>query len=135
MNFNEESMKLENDSNINENVNLEIKPNTNYVLIKPYIDNPYEKTEVRESGLILDSSTPRFKDPNSGEEEQQETGIRVGKVIEIGPECKFVKPGDDVYYYIASVVPVPFYRQGFFAVAEPRLLMIVGNKLEERFKN
>ncbi len=54
---------------------LEIKPNTNYVLVKPYIGNPYEKAETRESGIILDNSAASFTNPDSGDEEQETRGI------------------------------------------------------------
>jgi hypothetical protein len=113
---------------------LEMLPNTNYVLVKPYLKNPYEKVEVRESGIILSDETPKFKDANSGEEEDMKTGITVAKVIEIGPECKYVKEGDDVYYYLGSTVPIPFFRQGFSTLSESRILMIINKDLKERFK-
>jgi hypothetical protein len=112
---------------------LEIKPNGNYTLIKPYLKNPYEKIEVRESGIILTDETPQFKNPDSGEKEEVDTGIKVARVIEVGPDCKYVKEGDDVYYYVGSTVPVPFFRQGFYAVAEPRILMILNKDLTKRF--
>lgn len=113
---------------------LEIKPSGNNVLVKPYIKNPYEKTEVRESGIVLDNDSASFQNPDSGEEEKQSAGIIVGRVIEVGPDCKWIEEGDDVYYYFGSIVPIPFFRQGFQCVAEPRVLMILNTELTTRFE-
>lgn len=112
---------------------LEIKPTSNNLLVKPYKKNPYEKAEVRKSGIILDSDAATFTNPDSGEEEEEQVGIIVGRVIEVGPECKWVKPGDDVYYMFNSIIPIPFFRQGFQCVAEPRTLMFLNTGLTERF--
>jgi hypothetical protein len=126
--------QLKNNDKISKVLNgLEIKPNTNYVLVKPYVKNPYEKTEIRDSGIILDSEAATFHNQDTGNEEEQTRGIVVGRVIEIGPECKYVKEGDDVYYYYGSIIPIPFFRQGFQAVAESRILMILNTDLTERY--
>lgn len=114
---------------------LEIKPNGMNILVKPYLRNPYEKIEVRESGIIVDEGAAKFQNPDSGEEEQQTRGILVGRVIEVGPLATFVKEGDDVYYHIGSVVPLPFFRQGFQIVAETRILSVVNVGLTERIEN
>jgi hypothetical protein len=114
---------------------LEIKPNGVNILVKPYARNPYEKIEVRESGIVLDDGAASFKNPDSGEEEDQLPAIIVGRVIEVGPDCKYVKEGDDIYYHFGSIVPIPFFRQGFQSVAEPRVLMIINEKLSERFEH
>ncbi len=133
------SEKLEEQLNSGEKMSkvldgLEIKPNTNYVLVKPYVGNPYERAETRESGIILDSNAASFTNPDSGDEEQEQRGIIIGRVIEIGPECKYVKEGDDIYYHFGSAVPIPFFRQGFTTISESRILMILNTKLNERFK-
>jgi hypothetical protein len=112
---------------------LEIKPNGVNILVKPYAKNPYEKIEVRESGIVLDDGAATFKNPDSGEDEEQQPAILVGRVIEVGPDCKSVREGDDVYYHLGSVVPIPFFRQGFQCVSEPRVLMIINEGLTERF--
>ena len=59
----------------------------------------------------------------------------VGTVIETGYECKFVKPGDVVFYTIASETMVPFFRQGFVTVAENRVIAIVNENLTKRKEN
>jgi hypothetical protein len=114
---------------------LEIKPSGVNLLVKPYLDNPYERVEVRESGIVLDDGAANFKNPDSGEEEEQTVAILVGRVIEVGPECKWVKAGDDIYYHFGSVVPIPFFRQGLQCIAEPRALMILNTDLTKRFEH
>lgn len=49
-----------------------------------------EKIIVEYNGL--------FNNPDSGELDTLQELVACAKVIEIGPECKYVKPGDDVYY-------------------------------------
>lgn len=112
---------------------LEIKPTGFNLLVKPYAGNPYEKIEVRESGIVLEGDAATFKNPDSGEEDSQLPGILVGRVIEVGPECKWVKEGDDVYYSYNSIIHIPFFRQGFQCVAESRTLMVLNTGLTERF--
>jgi hypothetical protein len=114
---------------------LEIKPSGFNILVKPYLDNPYEQLEVRESGIVLDNGASEFSNPDSGEDEKQTAAIIVGRVIEVGPDCKWVKEGDDVYYHFGSIVPIPFFRQGLQCVAEPRILMLLNKGLTERFTN
>ena len=48
---------------------------------------------------------------------------------------KFVKPGDVVFYTIASENTIPFFRQGFVTVAENRIMAIVNENLTERKEN
>jgi hypothetical protein len=43
-----------------------------------------------------------------------------------------LKPGDIVFYTIASETMVPFFRQGFVVVAEQRIMAVVNEKLTER---
>jgi len=49
--------------------------------------------------------------------------------------CKFIKPGDDIYYRRSSGVPVPFFRQGFEVVAEQQVQVVINEGLKERFKS
>lgn len=112
---------------------LEIMPMGNYVLIKPFDVNPFQQIKV-ENGIITDLGglTPSYKSNETGEIEESEQYIKVGTVIETGYDCKFIQTGDVVFYTIASEVPVPFFRQGFVTVAEPRVIAIVNEKLTER---
>ena len=115
---------------------LEIMPGTSYLLIKPFETNPFQEVKM-EGGIITDlgGMTPQYKSNETGEVEQEEQFIKVGTVIETGYECKFVKPGDVVFYTIASQTMVPFFRQGFVTVAENRVMAIVNENLTERKKN
>jgi threonine dehydrogenase-like Zn-dependent dehydrogenase len=66
---------------------------------------------------------------------QEEQFIKVGTVIEVGHKCEFLKPGDIVFYTIASECMVPFFRQGFVVVNENRIIAVVKEKLTERRDN
>ena len=112
---------------------LEIMPGTSYLLIKPFEKNPFQEVKV-EGGIITDlgGMTPEYKSNETGEIEQEKEFIKVGTVIETGYECKFVKPGDVVFYTIASENMIPFFRQGFVTVAENRVMAIVNENLTKR---
>jgi hypothetical protein len=115
---------------------LEIMPGTSYLLIKPFVKNPFQEVKI-EGGIITDlgGMTPEYKSNETGEIEQEREYIKVGTVIETGYECKFVKPGDVVFYTIASECMIPFFRQGFVTVAENRVMAIVNENLTERKEN
>lgn len=113
----------------------EIKPMFNRVLIKPFKVNPFQKT-VQENGIITDigGATPRYEiNPKTGKYEEQKQFIVTGLVVEVGPEIKYLKEGDVIYYRVDTVVPVPFYRQGFVSLAESQIIAVVSNSLTERF--
>lgn len=125
--------------NINNNVqNVEIMPIGNYVLVKQFDENPFQRI-VRDSksGLIIDTGgfAPEYKNTDNGEYEQEEQLIKVGIIQEIGPECKWCKPEDAVFFTKNSAVPVPFYKQNLQLVNETRILAVVNEKLTERFEN
>ena len=115
---------------------LEIMPGTSYLLIKPFDTNPFQEVKV-EGGIITDlgGMTPEYKSNETGEIEQEKQFIRVGTVIETGYECKFVQPGDVVFWGIGSETMVPFFRQGFVTVAENRVMAIVNENLTKRKEN
>ena len=58
--------------------------------------------------------------------------IKVGSVVEVGHKCEFLKPGDVVFYTIASETMVPFFKQGFVVVNENRIMAVVNEGLTER---
>ena len=122
---------------INENVNnIEILPLGNYVLIKPFEQNPFQRIVRSSSGLIIDTGgfAPEIKNTDSGEYQEEEQFIKVGVVQEVGPECRYLKSGDAVFYAKPSEVPVPFYKQGLVNVNETRILAVVSENLTNRFK-
>lgn len=113
---------------------LEIMPLTSYVLIKPFESNPFQKIRKSESGLIIDSGgiAPSFQSQETGDMIDANQYVKVGLVTEVGAECKFLKPGDAVFYNIASEVQVPFFKFGFVIVAEQRILAVVNEGLTDR---
>ena len=122
---------------INENVNnIEIMPLGTYVLVKQFEENPFQRiVRDQKSGIIIDTGglAPQYKNTDNGEIEEEESFILVGVVQEVGPECKYVRPGDAVFYSRPSAVPVPFYKQKLVQVNETRILATVNEHLTERF--
>lgn len=116
---------------------LEIVPINNYVLVKPYDKNPFDKIEITNSGIYIPSMSDNrdFKNPDSGEMDTEVNLSVQAQVIEVSPSCKFVKEGDVVYYRRVSGVPIPFFRQGFEVVAEQQIQVVINEGLKERFKN
>lgn len=115
---------------------IEIMPINNYVLVKQFDENPFQRIAKDTSGLITDlgGMRPVFKNTDSGQVEQEEAFILVGVIQEVGPECKWCKPGDTVMYTKPSAVPVPFYRQGLILVNETRVLVTINEGLTKRFE-
>ena len=70
---------------------LQIVPINSYVLVQPYAKNPFQKMKVTESGLILPEYTGTFKNPDSGEMDQEGNLSVQALVIEASPLCKFVR--------------------------------------------
>lgn len=121
--------------NLSEDINgLEIMPMGNYALIKPFDNNPFQQIKVSKSGIITDlgGMAPTYKSNETGEFEEEQQYIKVGTVIETGYKCEYLKTGDIVFYTIASECMVPFFKQGFVVVAEPRIIAVVNEKLTER---
>lgn len=124
---------------INKNVeNIEIMPIGNYLLVKMFEENPFQRI-VRDSksGLILDmgGQKPQYKNTDNGKIEEEESFIKVGVIQEVGPDCKWCQPGDTIFATKPSLVPVPFYKQGLQLVNETRVLAVVNEKLTERFND
>ena len=122
---------------VNENMNnIEIMPIGNYVLVKQFEDNPFQRI-VRDSksGLILDMGgmAPQYKNTDNGQVEEEEQFIKVGVIQEVGPECKWCQPDDTIFFTKNSAVPVPFYKQNLQLVCENRVLAVVNEGLTERF--
>ena len=109
---------------------LEMLPMMNKIILQPYPVNPYRK--VVEGSLIVDY-TGAFKNPDSGEDDKLQELVGCAKIIEVGPECKYLKPGDDVYYDTRTVYPVPFMSMGYKLTSEPQILCVLNEKLKERF--
>lgn len=129
--------KLENNAEKfgNDIAKVEIKPMFGYILIKPLEQNPFQRIKI-ENGIIVDAGgyTPHTQyNPNTGKEEEQEEVIVTGVVQEIGPEVKYIRPGDVIFYQKISACPIPFFKQGFYTLHENRVLSVVNEALTERF--
>jgi len=111
--------------------NLEILPMGNKIILSAYPKNPYRK--VMEGNIIVDWDG-EFNNPDTGEKDKQEVFVGCAEVIEVGPEVKYLKPGDDIYYDTRTVYPVPFMSLGYKLTQENQVLCVLNEKLKERFK-
>jgi hypothetical protein len=117
---------------------VQIYPIANYVIVRPFKENPFQKVKIDEkSGLILSTGglIPEYKRNDSGEFEEAEQVIKTGVVIQAGPECKWLKDGDTIMWAVMSEVVIPFYNFGFRLVNENRAICVINDDLEERFKS
>ncbi len=102
---------------------VEVIPTNANVLIQPYIRNPYRYIETTASGLIVGiESSKTYKSNETGEIEQNNEVIKCGKVLAVGPACKNVNVGDDVYYTTYSEAKLPFRKKGYVIVGEGLLI-------------
>ncbi len=108
---------------------LELLPLENKVILSPYPRNPYRK--IVEGGIIVDYDGS-FKNPDSGEMDKLAEGIKCAKVIETGPKCTFLQPGDDVYYDGRTVYPLPFMSLGYVLTQENAILCALNSDLKAR---
>lgn len=114
---------------------IEIKPLFDRVLIKPFACNPFQKIKV-ENGIITDIGglNPDIQmNDMTGQYEERNQMIVVATVIEVGPDCKYVREGDTVFYMKTIPTPVPFFKQGFWTIKEENLIAVVNEGLEKRF--
>ena len=115
----------------------EIKPMFSRILVQPFKVNPFQKMKV-ENGLIIDTGgyTPHTQlNEQTGRYEEQKQFIVTGCVVEVGPEVKYLKEGDVIFYRVDTAVPVPFFKQGFVSLAESQIIAIVNEGLQDRFNN
>lgn len=137
--FNKHSTQLDEFAKqINDNVDkIEIMPILNYILVKPFSENPFQRIVKTDSGLIIDlgGQKPTYKNTDNGEIEEEENIIKVAVVQEVGQEVKYIRPGDTIMYTRMSEVPVPFYKQGLALVNENRVIVTINEGLTERFNN
>lgn len=113
----------------------EIKPMFSRILVQPFKVNPFQKIKV-ENGLIIDTGgyTPHTQlNEQTGRYEEQKQFIVTGCVIEVGPEVKYLKEGDVIFYRVDTAVPVPFFKQGFISLAESQIIAVVNEGLQDRF--
>ena len=109
---------------------LEMLPMGNKIIILPYPENPYKK--IMQGNIIVDFKGD-FLNPDSGEKDQLKSLVGCAKVIEVGPDCKYLKVDDDVYYDTRTTYPVPFMSLGYQLTTEPQILCILNEGLKDRF--
>lgn len=134
--YNKEMQNLQ-DSIGKDPAKLEIKPIDEQLIIKPFKYNPFQKMQVS-NGIIVDTGGYKAnvdKNPTTGKMEEQPQVIRTACVMEVGPEVKYVRPGDVVFYHTRNVIPLPFFKQGFYNLNERYVLAVVNEGLTERFNN
>lgn len=115
----------------------DIKPMFARILVKPFEQNPFQKIKVS-GGIIVDAGgyNPHIqKNPNTGRYEEQDQFIITGCVMEVGPEVKYLKEGDVVYYRKDTAVPVPFLSWGMYSINENQIIAAVNVGLTDRFNN
>ncbi len=128
--FKESQEKVEYDIN-----KAEIKPMFSRILVQPFKVNPFQKMKI-ENGLITDAGGYDLHaqiNPNTGKYEEQEQFIVTGCVVEVGPEVKYLKEGDVIFYRKDTAVPVPFFKQGFYSLGESQIIAVVNEGLQDRF--
>lgn len=109
---------------------LELMPLLNKVVFIQYPENPYRKM-VTDAGLLIPEKF-QFTNPESGQQDTPKDGIVCCKAVEVGPECKYIKEGDDFYLDIRTALPIPFYSLGYKITSEPQILCILNEGLKER---
>ena len=93
------------------------------VIVKPYDQNPYRAIERTESGLIIGiQSSQEYQSDDRGEIERNDEYITCAKVISVGPFCKNVKVGEDVFVIKHILKPIPFRKQNLYELDEQNIL-------------
>lgn len=110
----------------------EIKPLYDNVLVLPYAENPYANLKTESGFMLVDGE---FESQDSGEKEKLDLFVGCGSVIEVGPTCKYLKVGDDIFFDTRSMRPVPFMRQGFLQGSERNVIAMMNDNLNEREKS
>ena len=108
---------------------VDIIPTNANILIQPYETNPYRYIETTASGLIVGvESSKTYKSNETGEIVENQTVIKCGKVLAVGPACRNVNVGDDVYYTTFSETKLPFRKKGYVVVGEGLLICRIVKK-------
>jgi len=117
-----ETILKKNTQNIN-NKDVDIIPCNTNVVLEFYEENPYRLVEVSDNGLILGiESTHRYKSSETGEMEDSEEYIACAKVIAVGPACRNVQVGEDVFAVKHIANPLPFRKKGYRVINEENII-------------
>lgn len=114
--------------------NLEIKPVFEGIIVKPFDINPFQQIRTH-NGIIIDTGgyAPEVKSNEDGEMHEEEAYVKVGLVMEVGPDVKYIQVGDVVMWRKPSQLPIPFYKQGFHLIGEHAVVAVVNEGLTDRF--
>lgn len=98
------------------------------VILKPYDRNPYRSIKTTASGIIygLDGNE-LYLSHETGEMEEARLEVVCAEVIAVGPDCKNVKVGEDIYCR-NIITPVPFDNRGYYAISEQNIICRIVNK-------
>lgn len=112
--------------NSTKNINtkdVEILPCNSTVVLDFYEDNPYRSVETTENGLILGiGGNNRYKSSSTGEMEDSEEYIACAKVIAVGPGCRNVNVGEDVFAVKHISQPLPYRNKGYRVINEQNII-------------
>lgn len=123
-----ESILKKNTQNINTN-NTKIVPCNINVVLEFYDENPYRQIETTSAGVILGiNSTKKYKSNETGEMEDSEEYIACAKVIATGPDCRYVKEGDDVFAVKHIATPLPYRNRGYYVITEQNIICKIENE-------
>ena len=113
---------------------IECKPLFEKIHVVPYATNPFQKLK-KEGGVIIDTGglIPEDFSHESGKMEKEQPYIIVGDVVEVGPEVKYIKPGDTVMYIRPNQIPVPLYNTGIMCISERSIVAVINDGLNKRF--
>lgn len=109
----------------------EVMPMGCNVMVELYAENPYEEKET-EDGLKLTNG--EFDNPDTGNRDKKDQSVFAASIIEVGPETKYAKPGDDCLFPLYCAKPLPFNGHLYFIVAEPNILAVMADDINTRLK-
>ena len=106
--------------------NYEWKPIHDFVMIE-IVPNDF-KSKKTSSGLVLPDQ-PTERNESAGQVGDVDLRIILAKVVETGPECKFLKVGDYVYADKLSSRPIPLMENKYRVMPE-RNILIMGSEIK-----
>lgn len=118
--------------------NWAIFPTGTYIFFSKYEKSPYENPTSK-GGIILKRDIKH--DPRAGEDIDicNERFIAVGSVVDVGPDCKTVRPGMDIMYidHTERDLPIDFDGTGdtvLWVIQEQNVLACSVRKEDENDK-
>lgn len=123
----EESNKVKEESK-----NLEIMPLGGYVLVKIYDHNPWEQIKMTDAGIIIPVFDGKYKSKETGEEERENVIVKFATVLEVGPDVKQIKVGDDIAFRNGIQFPVPFLGQDLYVIGQNNIFVVINEGLKNR---